>query len=95
MTSESSRTSPTIQENEESDSDKQSGFYSVFGSNCEEISRQNGYADFPFKAQFFVGENDEIKVKDFVSAVTDVLVVYGNFFYTRFLASYKMQFYRF
>ena len=86
MTSESSRTSPTIQENfcenEESDNDKQSGFYSVFGSNCEEISSKNGYSDFPFKTLFFVGENGEIKVKDFVSAVIDILVVYGNFFFS-------------
>ena len=75
LTSESSRTSPTIQENEENGSDSNSGFYSLFGSNCEDVPKN---PDFPFRTQFQY-QNDEIKVKDFVSAAMDILVIYGNF----------------
>ena len=86
LTSESSRTSPPIQENldEEEDSNNhevdtkttngdQSGFYSVFGSNYE----QEGKFVLPFKT-VFPKKKYEIEVTDFVAAAKEILVIYGN-----------------
>jgi len=84
LTSESSRTSPPIQENldEEEDSNNhevdtkttngdQSGFYSVFGSNYE----QEGKFVLPFKT-VFPKKKYEIEVTVFVAAAKEILIIY-------------------
>merc|ERR1712062_248207 len=86
LASESSRTSPPIQENIDEEEDTknhheeetvttnggdQSGFYSVFGSNCE----QEGKFVLPFKTTFPM-KKYEIEVIDFVTAAKEILIIY-------------------
>ena len=103
LASESSRTSPPIQENIDEEEDTknhheednvttnggdQSGFYSVFGSNCE----QEGKFVLPFKTTFPM-KKYEIEVTDFVTAAKEILIIYGNFALSSICLHFESKFF--
>ena len=99
LTSESSRTSPPIQEKDDEDSghkEHQSGFHSVFGSNCEESSVKNGEKGqvmLPFKSIF--PTKNEIEIKYFTNAAMDILIIYGNVVFLALKFKFHHMFYCF
>ena len=103
LASESSRTSPPIQENIDEEEDTknhheednvttnggdQSGFYSVFGSNCE----QERKFVLPFKTVFPL-KKYEIEVTDFVTAAKEILIIYGNFALSSICLHFESKFF--